>query len=125
MPTHDKTSEDFLRDLGNRPQDTWSGTDISRLFLIAIGCNNLRPAPSADRAQEATGKYKFRFEGRTYYTDQRRMTVAQMLFITDGRTEGHVFQQDHDSQPRRYLDHGDKIDMTCEPWLFIDLPARM
>lgn len=41
------TSRDtFLRDLGNRPQDAWTASEISQLFLYALGCNNLRSAPS-------------------------------------------------------------------------------
>lgn len=74
---------------------------------------------------EPNGKYKFHFEGRTYYTDQRSMTVVQLLFFVDGNVLGGFFQQGREEEPRRHFTHAQSVDMTQEPWFFIDLPATM
>ena len=71
------------------------------------------------------GKYKFRFEARIYYTDQRSMTVEQLLFFVDGSRTYLFFQQDKDAEQRRYFSHAQSVDLTQEPWFFQEIPARM
>ena len=71
------------------------------------------------------GKYKFRFEAKIYYTEQRTMTVEQLLFFVDGSRTYLFFQQDKDAEPRRYFSHAQSVDLTQEPWFFQEIPARM
>lgn len=49
MSSHDDKShrQEFLRGLGERPQEEWTFQEVTQLFLYAADCDNLRAAPSA------------------------------------------------------------------------------
>ena len=67
------------------------------------------------------GPHYFRFEAVVYRTDRPSMTVAEFLKMM-GRPDGPQIFEDRNGE-RIYYAHGQAIDLTHQPQLFVDLPA--
>lgn len=69
-------------------------------------------------------KYTFHFEAAQFEVDEPSLPLSEVLRIV-GRPYpaiGHIFIE-RDGVRQFLHDGGDTVDITCAPWLFVDLPA--
>lgn len=100
-------------------------TDAPRDEALCKVCGKLVADADQDEhlKSQHLGPHYFWFEGRGYRTDKPSMTVAEFLAMMD-RKDGPSIVEHRDGE-LIYLCHGEAIDLTRRPQLFVDLPATI
>jgi len=69
------------------------------------------------------GGFQFHWEAVKFFSPKPSMQIAHILDLTNGNRTAHVFEEREGK--RIYYDHANAVDLTHEPWLFVDLPATL
>lgn len=90
---------------------------------LVCGKKVAREDEAAHLESNHLGPHYFWFEAVGYRTDKPSMTVAEFLKMM-GRTDGPMIFEERNGERIHYA-HGQAIDLTHQPQLFVDLPATM